>query len=64
MEKKIDNKIPTLIRIDEKLYEDIRYYSSIYNRSINKQIEFILKEFVEEEDKKRQNNEKSNDKKN
>lgn len=48
----MDNKIATLIRIDEELYEDIKYLAEKYNRSINKQIEYILKDFVEKEQEK------------
>lgn len=48
---KSTSKIPTLIRIDESLYNDIRYYANKYNRSINKQIEYILKVYVENEDR-------------
>lgn len=58
MNTKIDNKISTLIRIDENLYEDIKYYAEIYNRSINKQIEYILKLYIEEENKKQESKEK------
>ena len=58
MNTKIDNKISTLIRIDENLYEDIKYYAKIYNRSINKQIEYILKLYIEEENKKQESKEK------
>lgn len=52
------NKVPTLIRIDKTLYEDIKHYADLYNRSINKQIEYILIKFVEQEDKKNANKEK------
>lgn len=58
MNTKIDNKISTLIRLDENLYEDIKYYAEIYNRSINKQIEYILKLYIEEENKKQESKEK------
>ncbi len=45
----MDSKVATLIRIDEQLYEDIKYFAEKYSRSINKQIEFILKTYVEKE---------------
>lgn len=48
----MENKIATLIRIDEKLYEEIKYYSVKENRSINKQIEYILKRYVEDQERK------------
>lgn len=47
----MENKIATLIRIDEELYEDIKYLAEKYSRSINKQIEYMLKTFVENEEK-------------
>lgn len=49
-----NNNISTLIRIDEELYNDIKFISSLENRSINKQIEYILNKYVEEFDKKEQ----------
>lgn len=48
-EFEMENKIATLIRIDEELYEDIKYLATKYNRSINKQIEYMLKLQVEQE---------------
>lgn len=45
----MESRISTLIRIDEELYEDIKYLASKYNRSINKQIEYMLKMEVEKE---------------
>ena len=48
--KTIENKTTTLIRIEEDLYEDIKYLASKYNRSINKQIEYMLKTVVEQEE--------------
>lgn len=47
----MENKIATLIRIDEELYEEIKFLADKYNRSINKQIEYILKTFIENEEK-------------
>jgi len=38
----MESKVATLIRIDENLYEDIKYLADKYNRSINKQIEYIV----------------------
>ncbi len=48
--KAMENKTTTLIRIEEDLYEDIKYLASKYNRSINKQIEYMLKTIVEQEE--------------
>ncbi len=48
----MENKVATLIRIDENLYEDIKYLAEKYNRSINKQIEYMLKTIVEQEENK------------
>ena len=42
--------ISTLIRIDESLYEDIKKEATLENRSINKQIEFILREYFDKTD--------------
>ena len=50
----MDNKIATLIRIDEELYEDIKIQADIENRSINKEIEYILRKYIEE-NKKQEN---------
>lgn len=47
----MENKIATLIRINEELYEEIKFLADKYNRSINKQIEYILKTFIENEEK-------------
>ncbi len=46
----MENKVATLIRIDEKLYEEIKYYAIKENRSINKQIEYILKRYIEDQE--------------
>ncbi len=43
----MENRVATLIRIDEDLYEDIKYIADKCNRSINKQIEYMLKKEVE-----------------
>jgi len=51
----MESKVATLIRIDENLYEDIKYLADKYNRSINKQIEYMLKTIVEQEDSKENN---------
>ena len=48
----MNNKIATLIRIDEELYEDIKYLAEKESRSINKEIEYILKKYVEEKESK------------
>lgn len=42
------NIISTLIRIDEEIYEEIKEIDIKENRSINKQIEYILKKYLEE----------------
>lgn len=42
------NIISTLIRIDEEIYEEIKEIAIKENRSINKQIEYILKKYLEE----------------
>lgn len=59
----MENRVATLIRIEEELYEDIKYLADKYNRSINKQIEFMLKLEVEKEgndtNKIKENNKKS-----
>lgn len=47
----MDNKIATLIRISEELYETIKQIAEEEKRSINKQIEFILEEFVKQKEK-------------
>ena len=52
MERKKTNKVATLIRIDEELLKDIKFYAIKYNRSINKQIEYILKKYVEDEEER------------
>ncbi len=52
----MESKISTLIRIDEQLYDDIKYLADKYNRSINKQIEYMLKTKVEEELKAEEEN--------
>jgi len=51
----MENKIATLIRIEEEIYEEIKVIAEEENRSFNKQIEYILKKFIEENDKKRNN---------
>ncbi len=52
----MESKVATLIRIDENLYEDIKYLAEKYNRSINKQIEYMLKTIVEQEEIKENSN--------
>ena len=39
--------ITTLIRINEKLYENIKELAEQQKRSINKQIEFILQNYID-----------------
>ena len=48
----MENKVATLIRIDEEQYEDIKDLATKYNRSINKQIEYMLYKEVEKEQEK------------
>ncbi len=43
----MENKVATLIRIDEEIFEDIKEIASEENRSFNKQVEFILKNYIE-----------------
>ncbi|MBQ8902322.1 MAG: hypothetical protein IJY87_04575 [Bacilli bacterium] len=47
----MDNKVATLIRIDEEIFEEIKLIASDENRSFNKQIEYILRKFIEEQKK-------------
>lgn len=47
----MENKIATLIRIDELLYEEIKILAEKNKRSINKQIEYILEKYVDEQKK-------------
>lgn len=49
----MDNKIATLIRIEEDIFEEIKLIASEENRSFNKQIEYILKKFIEEQQEKK-----------
>lgn len=49
----MNNNISTLIRIDEKLYERIKKIAKNENRSINKQIEYILLSYVKEKELKK-----------
>ena len=51
----MENKIATLIRIEEEIYEEIKVIAEEENRRFNKQIEYILKKLIEENDKKRNN---------
>ena len=44
----MENKVATLIRIEEEIYEDIKEIASDENRSFNKQVEFILKNYIEQ----------------
>lgn len=46
------NIIATLIRIDEELKESIEYYAEKEKRSFNKMVEYILEEYVKEQEKK------------
>ncbi len=51
-------KVATLIRIDEEIYETLKELSETDNRSLNKEIEFILKKYIEEREE--ENKEKHN----
>ena len=44
----MENKVATLIRIDEEIFEEIKEIAMEENRSFNKQVEFILKNFIED----------------
>lgn len=44
----MDNKIATLIRINEELYDQIKEVAEEEKRSINKQIEYILEEYIKQ----------------
>ena len=48
----MDNKVATLIRIDEELKESIEYFAEKEKRSFNKMGEYILQKYVEEQEKK------------
>ena len=47
----MDNKVATLIRIEEEIFEKIKEIALEQNRSFNKQIEYILKKYIEENEK-------------
>lgn len=51
----MENKVATLIRIDEQLKESIEYYAEIEKRSFNKMVEYILQKYIEEQEKKDSN---------
>jgi hypothetical protein len=44
-------KKPFLLRLDARLYEDLRRWADAEFRSVNAQIEFLLKRAVEERKK-------------
>ena len=44
-------KVATLIRIDEEIYETLKDLAETDNRSLNKEIEYILKKYIEEREK-------------
>ena len=46
-------KTSTLIRIDEEIYEELKVIAEEQNRSLNKQIEFVLKKFIDEYEKEK-----------
>ncbi len=52
----MDNKVATLIRIEEEIYEEIKEIAAEENRSFNKQVEFILKNFIEQYRNKEEEN--------
>ena len=47
----MDNKVATLIRTEEEIFEKIKEIALEQNRSFNKQIEYILKKYIEENEK-------------
>lgn len=48
----MESKVATLIRIDEEIYEDIKEIAEEENRSFNKMVEYILKKYIEEKEKR------------
>ena len=44
------NKVATLIRIEEEIYEELKTLAEKENRSLNKEIEYILKKYIEEQE--------------
>lgn len=42
-----------ILRIDEELYEELKKYADEDERSVNAQITFIIKKFIEEKKKKK-----------
>ncbi len=47
----MNNKVATLIRIDEDIFDKIKELAESQKRSFNKQIEFILEKYIEEMEK-------------
>lgn len=45
------NIVPTTIRIEEQLKEEIEYLAEQEKRSFNKMVEYILQKYVEENKK-------------
>ena len=45
----MNNKVSSNIRIDESIWEDLRYYANKNKRSINKEIEYALENYVKKE---------------
>ena len=41
-------KVATLIRIEEEIFEEIKDIAREENRSFNKQVEYILKAYIEQ----------------
>lgn len=48
----MENTINSNVRIPEDIWEEIRKIAQEENRSINSQIIFILKKYIEEQNKK------------
>lgn len=45
------NKIPTMLRLPEKLHNQIKLLSNLEHRSMNMEIEYILSSYVAEYEK-------------
>lgn len=48
----MENTVNSNVRIPEEIWEEIKKIAQEENRSINSQIIFILKKFIEEQKKK------------
>ena len=43
----MQSKVATLIRIDEDIFDELKEIANEENRSFNKQVEFILKNYID-----------------